>query len=389
MNKVVLKNLVKRNPVYISAKKLKNRCGWELGKERHHAAAEMTPEQAEECLRKLRPDPGCEQPDVRMDEPGSRVDLSVIIPVYNVEKYLSQCLDSVLNQDFGGYSVEVIAVNDGSPDGSARILERYAAHPLVRVIHKENGGLSSARNAGLRNASGRYIMFLDSDDYLVNDCIRLLLDKATENTCDIVQMNYAHLAGSTLFPSGLKWGFSETESYMEKCTIPGHACMKLFSRSLFSGLSFPKGYWYEDTIVHMILFERCKKLGTISRTGYIYRLSETSISASKRKSYNCLDAYWIVKKVLQMRGELDMPVTEGLYVELLNHLSGLLLHRIKSVEEETCVAVFVLSCELVSSVKAQLPRQPQLTEELQYLEKAFLEKDYGLWHWYSSCHGPI
>ena len=100
--------------------------------------------------------------------------ISVVIPVYNVEKTLRRCVDSVLAQTFDNY--EIILVDDGSPDNSGRICDEYAQrHRNIRVIHKENGGLSDARNAGLKKARGEYVMFLDSDDYLAERCLETLI----------------------------------------------------------------------------------------------------------------------------------------------------------------------------------------------------------------------
>ena len=112
--------------------------------------------------------------------------LSVIIPVYNVEKYLHQCIDSVLRQTYNDY--EVILVDDGTPDNSGKICDEYAKKDIrITVIHKTNGGISSARNAGLDIATGDYIMFVDSDDYLCDDnCFQKLFNKINENKYDFV-----------------------------------------------------------------------------------------------------------------------------------------------------------------------------------------------------------
>lgn len=109
--------------------------------------------------------------------------LSFVVPVYNAAQYLPECLDSLLAQDISDY--EIICVNDGSRDASPEILRQYAAeHGNIRVINKENGGVVSARNAGLSAAQGDYIWFVDADDFLLPNILGLLQDKATETACD-------------------------------------------------------------------------------------------------------------------------------------------------------------------------------------------------------------
>jgi glycosyltransferase involved in cell wall biosynthesis len=111
--------------------------------------------------------------------------ISVIIPVYNVEKYLRECVDSVLSQTYKSY--EIILVDDGSTDGSGEICDEYIdGHSQVKVIHKANGGLSDARNTGLKNAKGEYVYFLDSDDYIVPDAFQKLINISIKEQSDFV-----------------------------------------------------------------------------------------------------------------------------------------------------------------------------------------------------------
>ncbi len=116
----------------------------------------------------------------------SKAKVSVIVPIYNVEKYLNRCVDSVLSQTLT--DLEVILVDDGSPDNCGKICDQYAEKDgRIKVVHKKNGGLSSARNAGLDVATGEYIFFLDSDDWLENDGLEMLYQKATETGVDFVR----------------------------------------------------------------------------------------------------------------------------------------------------------------------------------------------------------
>lgn len=114
---------------------------------------------------------------------------SIIIPIYKVEKYIHKCIDSILNQTFQEY--EIILVNDGSPDNCPQICDEYAKQDSrIKVIHKENGGVGSARNTGIKNAKGEYIIFLDSDDMMVNNCLIEVYNFLKENDCDILFCNF-------------------------------------------------------------------------------------------------------------------------------------------------------------------------------------------------------
>lgn len=113
--------------------------------------------------------------------------LSIVVPVYNVSSYLSRCLDSLLNQSIDSAAYEIIVVNDGSTDSSLNIAQRYAGnHPQIVIVSQKNGGLSAARNSGVKVARGKYIQFVDSDDYLEPDVLNVLLEKMEREDLDVM-----------------------------------------------------------------------------------------------------------------------------------------------------------------------------------------------------------
>lgn len=191
----------------------------------------------------------------------SEVKVSVVIPVYKVEKYLEECVDSVLNQNYP--SIEVILVDDGSPDRCPQICDAYAKnYECVKVIHKENGGLSSARNRGIQSATGKYIMFLDSDDWW-NENIKLekLIQKveevqSAEMTC-FCALNYIPQQGLVLRHDACFYerekGILSKEQYYEKVVELGNlqesSCTKIFNRQFLmdNNLFFQEGILGEDT----------------------------------------------------------------------------------------------------------------------------------------------
>ena len=217
--------------------------------------------------------------------------VSIIIPIYNVEKYLNRCVDSIINQTYS--NLEIILVNDESPDKSSVICEDYKLKDLrVKVIHKKNGGLSDARNAGLEIASGDYIMFLDSDDYIENNMIESLLKVAIENQSDIVLCGfYADFVdvNEQLIFSRERKGIKGTFTKSDFCEIPldneligllGYAWNKLYRKQVIDENKhrFIKGLsLVEDIVFNGPILSECNKISFSDETlvHYMQRPRET------------------------------------------------------------------------------------------------------------------
>ena len=168
------KNGIKNSRVCKRALATGKRLHWKIGRRRAEKQLSMTEKEAESILNAVYPKPAVRSRSARKQYE-SQMDVSVIIPAYNVQPYIRECLDSVVNQDLRT-SWEVIVVDDGSDDGTEAILEEYKAYPQIRVIRQENGGLSSARNTGLINAQGKHLLFLDGDDALADGCLSVLME---------------------------------------------------------------------------------------------------------------------------------------------------------------------------------------------------------------------
>lgn len=209
------------------------------------------------------------------------VNVSVIIPVYNVEKYLARCLDTVLAQSFDG-DFEVICVNDGSTDFSPKILEAYAkSYSRIRVINRVNGGLSSARNVGMSVAKGDYFLFVDSDDWISTNTIEVLYKNATENNSDIVLFGYVK-ANSDLSPKTFL-GVPECRQFgvFNAETIP-ESILKLFPVSAWSkfykaeflknnNITFYENIIYEDVPFWAEVFTQANAISYVNEALYFYR----------------------------------------------------------------------------------------------------------------------
>lgn len=215
--------------------------------------------------------------------------ISIIVPVYNVEQYLKKCIDSILSQTFTNF--ELILVDDGSTDESGKICDYYARlDNRVKVIHKENGGLSSARNVGLEVAKGKYIGFVDSDDYISKFMFQKLYESLVENNCDISICDYTEVFqdNGTIYNEKVGGGkliLNNIEAlekiYKEKGWLYVVAWNKLYKKELFNGLIFPVGKVHEDEMIAHELLYRSNKIIFVEEKLYYYLQRENSIMGKK------------------------------------------------------------------------------------------------------------
>ncbi|MBQ7596194.1 MAG: glycosyltransferase family 2 protein [Clostridia bacterium] len=207
--------------------------------------------------------------------------ITVVIPIYKVEKYIRRCVESVLAQTYK--NLEIILVDDGSPDNCPRICDEYAENDArVKVIHRENGGLSAARNSGIKIAQGEYISFIDSDDYVSPLYIEQLYIALAHYDAAISECSYSH--NETELDTQIKSDFklyndkeALTEILIERDLITS-ACCKLFLTELFKTIQFPEGKLYEDYAVMPMLFNKAKKISFVNSKLYFYRVNEESIT---------------------------------------------------------------------------------------------------------------
>lgn len=214
--------------------------------------------------------------------------ISVIVPVYNVEKYLGKCVDSILAQTYE--NLEIILVEDGTGDGCGAICDAYAAQdPRVRVIHKENGGLSSARNAGMDIARGEYFGFVDSDDWIEPETYETLLNLAEKYDADLVSGSRYDVAEPTGERTlGLHHEKEECISAMEMLGrvfvwdgCDSAAWDKLYRRHLFADIRYPLGMYSEDIAIFYKLMEKANRVALCPKPLYNYLHRENSITTAK------------------------------------------------------------------------------------------------------------
>lgn len=217
--------------------------------------------------------------------------ISIIVPVYNAENYLRRCIDSILEQTYTNF--ELLLINDGSTDGSAKILEEVKeSDSRIRIVHKKNEGVSATRNLGLKLATGDYITFIDSDDFVDKLYLDVLYKSLTENDADIASGNFASFneeRQAFLF-------FTTDETYFEKVYSPQEwldqennprhnlfltvifTPFKLYKRELWENIEYPVGRVREDDAIIHKLYLRCQRISFVNSAIYFYSQHEDSLS---------------------------------------------------------------------------------------------------------------
>ena len=227
--------------------------------------------------------------------------ISVIVPVYNVEKYLNRCVQSIVDQTYK--NLEIILVDDGSPDHCPQMCDAWAKKDSrIQVIHKKNAGVSSARNAGLDAATGDFIGFVDGDDILFSDFYKTLVLQAQENNADVsacafcfFRDDYSETTQSSCYIHKQK-NYSSSELLKEYfATCKGEwvsLCNKIFRSFLFSGLRFPNGRVFEDWTLAPLLYSRASTISFIPEKYYGYVIHSGSIMRTNNIKifYDCVCA---------------------------------------------------------------------------------------------------
>ena len=289
--------------------------------------------------------------------------VSVIVPIYKVENYLKQCVDSLICQKYS--NLEVILVDDGSPDGCGKICDEYKEKDSrIIVIHKENGGISSARNAGLEIAKGEYIVFIDSDDYVSDSFIYEMVEEMEKSVeTDLIITSYYNVYSndgatedriekSEVLEDSTKYytGKEIINNRFGKQRIPFVlAWNKLYKRKLFNKVCYKEGAVREDEIIFRSIMEQCERVAFINKPLIFHRIRSGSIMTSYSKINVICNMEWMTK-------EIEYYKSQGVYEQLHilehmmsheyvknsifidNELKMRYLHDIKSAMKDLCHA---------------------------------------------------
>lgn len=299
--------------------------------------------------------------------PPAELDVSVVVPVYNVERYVGSCLESVLAQGLDG-TMEVIAVIDGSTDGSEEVVRSLAGRDgRLRVVAQENAGLSAARNAGISLARGRWLAFVDSDDMLAPGHLDALLSRAREGGCDVV---------------GSLWRRMAEDGTIGEVGEPVRTCMapwgRLYRRGVWERLRFPVGCWYEDLItpccIQPLFHEEF-----VDDAGYLYRSRPGSIVEASSTNPKALDAYWSMEELLSWRHDLGIVLGQRDWDRLVWLMGPLLMGRTTFLDDGARRALFSACCDLVASLGELSGVSTSLPGGWRDVERALRERRYELW----------
>lgn len=252
-------------------------------------------------------------------------DLQIIVPVYNVENYIEDCMNSILKpaKNTFGYTFLVTVVEDGSTDKTAEKLKKYSNNEHVSIIYQQNKGHSGARNTSIKNIIGKYLFFVDSDDIVLMDNVFEMLDFCVKNDADIVQGEYYRLSREG----------KKKHSFHKKNAFTGFVWGKIYKSELFGNLCFSEKYWFEDGIVAQILKYKAKKILYFYKNVYAYRINEKGITFVAKKQNKCIDTFWIMEQLYYDRLKTGLRVNQDYYEYILRNI--LLSYRRTSLMEES------------------------------------------------------
>lgn len=310
-------------------------------------------------------------------------DLSIIIPMFNVEDYIVDCLNSVLCQKTK-YSLEVILIDDGSTDNTIERVRVFHEDMRVTLLRQENKGQSVARNKGIYHSKGKYIMFVDGDDILIEGAIDRLLDVAKTTKSDIVEGDIIRFTDSIekrqLVRNGrrsvrIKSSLREPKFVL---TCYGYSCAKVYDRKLWKTLRFPEGYIFEDVITKFILRRKSNQVAFINVPVYGYRQNPHSSSHGKNVMKK-LDSIWVFPKVVELCNQEQAPKDTIFYLLALNHIGILNYSTLRPHEESIKRACFEEMQKQLDSIQEYKPRKLPIMFKL--LNKAITAGNFENWNY--------
>lgn len=310
------------------------------------------------------------------------IDLSIIIPLYNSEKYIDSCMHGVLEQKTK-YNYQIILVNDGSKDCTYAMVKEYEkSNPdKVLVINQSNKGISVARNAGLKMASGRYLAFVDHDDIVSENMVERLLETAYSQNADIVKAAYANVKNGKIksiqeqsdivIEGDMRDKLFDYRSYI----FPG-----VYKKELFEHVQFPVGYWYEDMIIRTLIYRQSRKFVHISDVLYYKNFHERNASfvVWNLKNYKCLEQLYLVINMIEDNRKLGLVEDVWFYQCIMRELSGLLVQRTRELDSYTRQLTFLKACSILEELYRE-EYELMLSDENRLWQRVFANREYKLW----------
>lgn len=296
------------------------------------------------------------------------LDLSIIVPVYNMGAYVGECLDSILSQVTNA-SFEVIVINDGSTDGSLDAIKaRMISDQRIVLVDQGNKGYSGARNIAIDLTRGRRLCFVDADDMIAPDHVNNLLSLFDSHRCDFVTSRFTYIDqnGNHLRLSadprnhGAPWG-------------------RIYDRKIWKDIRFPEGYWFEDTLQAFCIDSRYTEFKASDELGYFYRVHADSQCSKSPHTYKSLDSYWILEDMLELCRKLSIPISQRIYDLTLVQLGPLLRGRTNILKKHERKILFSACCDLLNGTAEFDSLQTTMSGPWRDLEKAYRTRNYLQW----------
>lgn len=349
----------------------------------HRADARALPgvQQARAALEAVYPKPQSAEAFPPLPPQDKDMDLSIIIPAYNVERYIDRCIQSILSQECS-CRFQVIVVDGDSQDQTLAHLYAYRNDPRMIIVEtKGRGSAARGRNEGLLHATGRWLMFVDSDDLLAPGAIQTLMDAASRMDADVVQGGWQYIDEADQ-PGAVQTYVDAVytgEKRLDRLDLPGMPWGKIYRRSLFEQIRFPANYTcFEDAIIHFLIFRKAEVVGSIPALVYLWRKNSSGLTASSQHRPAAVQSYWLMEELLVQEQRLGLPHDDLFCASFTMQLSNYCYATIARMDPAVQQSIFVLCCELYARVV-----RPGSAKGLPYPircgAKALEERRFDLW----------
>ena len=336
---------------------------------------------ARAALEALRPKPEADTAWPPLPPQDPAIDLSVIVPVYNGEKTIDACLQSILQQKTR-YSLQLIVVDSDSSDGTQAVLQRYRNLPNVILTNcRQPHTAAAARNTGLLQAAGRWLMFVDSDDLLLPGAVQTLLDAAIRQNADVMQGGWQYLydTGERGPVQAYAAAVYTGRRALDRFELPGMPWGKVYRRELFAQIRFPSHYsCFEDAIIHFLVFRTAKVVASTPETVYLWRKNPAGLTSTSQNRPAAVQSYWIMEELLAQDAALGLPHDAMYRCSLTLQLSGFCYNTISGLAPEAQQSVFRLCCALYASALPQGAGTDQ-PFRVRFAARTLEQQNFRLW----------
>lgn len=325
-------------------------------------------ERALQMLNTISPDP-CNSSIIE-NKISPEVDLQIVVPAYNAEKFICKCIDSIVLPP-KTISYRLFVINDGSKDSTADLLKKYESIPEVTIIHQCNKGHSGARNAGLETIYGRYLTFVDSDDWVDWNTLENMVHYAEQTGADLVEGG---------FISTDEAGTAFNRRNANQKAFSGFPCGKVFKNDCFANTVFPLNYWFEDSVITQIVFEKAINKQAFPGYVYFYRYHSYNTTKMVRGRTKAVDSLYVTLQLHKDRVILGYSNNLDYYDYLL-HMTYLTFNRLSGSEDEVLRNVFIVFCHMINTSFADYHTK---NKKYKPLEQYIRSNNYGKWKAYCS-----